>query len=515
MASLVWTGALLASRVIGLVRESVLGATLGASGQADAYAAAFRVPDMVAYVISGSALSIVFIPMFTGYAQRGEEDRAWRAFSMVANFIVALLLVTLPAVWLAMPRLAPLLAPGFSAEDTALLVHLSRIVLPAQAFHLLGGLLSAALLAKDRHAVPALAPLVYTLGIIGGGVILGTAEGFAWGVLVGAILGSFGLPLWAALRVGLRWQPVLDFRDTDLRTYLVRSLPVMLGFSIVSMDDTAWTWFGSGLGEGKVAILNYAKTLMKVPMGVFGLAMGVAAYPTITRLVAEGKEPEAWTTLVTSARRALLMAFASQVALTVAGAEIGTLVLGTRRISASEMAELGTALGWFSVGLGGWTAQTLLARGFYARGQAWLPTWLGFGVLALGLPLYALLGGRFGADGLAMASSAGILVYTVLLGGLLRRAMVKGDGEVPGFVDFLARVVPATVVAIAIGLFARGFLGAPPADRLGAALRVSVLAAVCAPVWTGLVWALRVEELRVVGLAVARRVPGLRGLVKG
>jgi putative peptidoglycan lipid II flippase len=507
MASLIWTLTLLASRVIGLVRESVLGATLGASSQADAYAAAFRVPDNVAYVISGSALSIIFIPMFTGYAQRGEEDRAWRAFSVVASFIVALLAVVTPLAWLAMPQLAPLFAPGFSPEDTALLVRLSRIVLPAQIFHILGGLLSAALLAKDRHAVPALAPLVYTLGIIAGGLLGQSAEGFAWGVLGGAFAGPFLLPFWAARGAGMRWSFVLDAKDPDLRTYLARSLPVMLGFSIVAMDDTAWTRFGSALAPGTVAVLNYAKTLMKVPMGVFGLAMGVAAYPTITKLVAEGRPGEAYATLLATTRRTLLLAFAAQVALTVAGPELGTLVLGAGRIVPAQMEQLGSALGWFSVGLGGWTAQTLLARGFYARGQAWLPTWLGFGVLIAALPLYKLLGERFGAEGLAAASSLAILVYTALLGWRLRRS-TEAVTEIPlpaGFVGFLARAVPATALAIAAGLWMRGTLGALPPDRLQAALRVGLLAGVCAPVWLLATWALGVEELPALWGMVRRR----------
>ncbi len=504
IASLIWAGALLASRVIGLVREVVLGATLGASAQADAYAAAFRVPDTLAYIVSGGALSILFIPMFTGHAQRGDEARAWRAFSVVANFIVMLLAVVIPLAWVAMPALAPAFAPGFSPEDTALLVRLSRIVLPAQVFHLLGGLLSAALLAKDRHAVPALAPLLYTLCVIGGGWIAGSAEGFAWGVLVGAIVGPFLLPLIAALRVGLHWQPVFDLRDPDFRDYIRRSLPVMLGFSIVSMDDSAWTWVGSGLGAGQVAILNYAKTLMKVPLGVFGFAMGVAAYPTLVRLVADGRPDQAWATLVDATRRALLLAFASQVALTVAGPELATLVLGTTRIDPAQMTLLGSTLGWFALGLGGWTAQTLLARGFYAQGKAWLPTWVGFGVLALAFPLYVMLGGRFGANGLAAASSLGIIVYTGLLAILLKRSLAPdGSGGLGGF---LVRVVPVTLAVIAGGVWLRRGLGPLPVDRPGALLRVLLLAAACAPAWLVGVWLVGVEELPVLWATVRRRL---------
>ncbi len=505
-AGVLWTVTLLLSRGIGVVRESVIGATLGVSSGADVYAAAFRVPDMFAYIVSGGALSIIFIPMFTAHAQRGDEARAWRAFSVVANFIVLLLAIFTPLAWLAMPRIAPHLAPGFSPTDLALLVKLSRIVLPAQVFHLLGGLLSASLLARDKHTVPALAPLVYTLGIIAGGLIFRSAEGFAWGVLGGAFAGPFLLPLVAALRSGLRWQPVFSFRDPDFRTYLWQALPVMLGFSIVSVDDVAWTYFASDLGAGHVSILNYAKTLMKVPMGVFGMAMGYAAYPTLARLCAEGKPGEAYQTLVVAGRRALVLAFASQVALTVAGPEIATIVLGTRRIPVERMGELGVAVGVFSLALGAWTAQTLLARGFYARGKAWLPTWLGFGVLVVSLPLYGVLGRAFGINGLALASSVGITIYTVLLSVQLRREI----GEGPGFGGFLLRALPATVLAIGLGFLVRGWL--PPLDgtRLQAAWRLGALALVGGPAWLAAAWAFRVPEMDSLLGAVRRRLPAGR-----
>lgn len=502
MAGAIWIVALLLSRVIGLVRETVLGATLGVSSAADVYAAAFRIPDMVNHVVSGGALSILFIPMFVAHVERGDEARGWRAFSVIANFIVLLFLTLGTAAWIAMPWLAPALTPGFSPEDDAELVRLSRIVLPAQAFHVLGALVSASLLAKDKHAIPALAPLLYTGCTIAGGLIGGDAEGFAWGVLAGAALGVFGLPLVAALRQGLHWRPVVSFTDPDFRAYIVQSLPIMLAFSIVSFDDTAWTHFASRIGEGQVAVLNYAKTLMRVPIGVFGMAMGLAAYPTLVRLVVEGKPGEAYRLLAATTRKVLVLAFGSQVVLTVAGAELGTLVLGTRRIPAERMADLGVCLGLFSLGLGAWTAQTLLARGYYARGKAWAPTWMGFGVLLLALPVYAALADRFGAHGLAAASSVAIVAYVVVLEWRLRADVGEGDG----YGGFLLRAIPATALGIAAGLAVRHAMGPPDWTRLDALLRASVLAGVGGFVFLGACFALRLPEAREVVGMVSRKL---------
>ena len=141
--------------------------------------------------MAGGALSIVFIPIFPLILQEKSED-GWRSFSRIANAIIALLIIFLPLLWLLLPYFAPLLGPGFSEEQLVVLVHLTRLILPAQFFHLVGGLLSAALQAQDKHAIPAMTGLIYTISIILGGLIFSSVEGFAYGVLFGSIVGPFG-----------------------------------------------------------------------------------------------------------------------------------------------------------------------------------------------------------------------------------------------------------------------------------------------------------------------------------
>jgi putative peptidoglycan lipid II flippase len=505
IAGTIWAASLLLSRLFGLVRERVLGSTLGAGGDADVYAAAFRIPDLFNYLLAGGALSIVFIPLFTAHIDRGDEERAWRSFSIIANFLLLVTGILVPALWIAMPVLAHWAAPGFSPHQTELLVRLSRIVLPAQAFHIVGGLLSASLLSRDRHLVPALSPLLYNIGIIAGGLLGRSAEGFAWGVLAGAFLGSFAVPLAAALSTGLRWSRGLSLRDPDFRAWILRSLPIMLGWSIVALDDPVLTWFGSHLGTGQVALLNYAKTLMKVPMVIFGAAMGYAAYPTLTRLSVSGRAGEAYRVLHSAARKVLLLAFGCEVLLTVAGPEFGTLIYTTRRIAPEKMDSLGLYLGLFSLGLAAWSAQILLARGFYARGKAWFPTWLGTGVLVLSLPLYWLLSRHLGAAGLCLASALAITVYAVLLELKLRSEI----GEGPAYPAFLARGAGAAAVGIAAGLGVRHLLGAPDWSVVNALWRAGVLAISAGGAFAFTAALLRIRELGEVitgvGEAILRR----------
>lgn len=501
IASLIWGASMLLSRVIGLVREAVIGRVLGGGREADVYLTSFVIPDFLNYLLAGGALTIIFIPIFGGYLARDEEAKGWESFSYISNAMAVILGAVVGLAWLAVPWLVPLVAPGFDAAQSVELVFLTRILLPAQMFHLMGGLLSAALQARDRHTLPALAPLVYTLGVIGGGLLgawmgLG-AEGFAWGVVVGSFLGPFLLPLVGCVREGMRWSPVLRFSHPDLATYLKRTAPLLFCWSIVVADDWFLRRLGSTLGEGAITTVQYAKTLMRVPMGVFGVATGLAAYPTLTRLLASGERAEAYTLLATSTRRMLVLAFASQVALSAAGAEISRVIYGGR-IPDSQHAAIGLSVGLVSLGLWGWAAQTVVARGFWAMGRIWGPTLLGAGITVASYPLYAALSARWGTSGLAVASSVAISTYVVALILWLRRSF-------PGVPDrygaFFGRVLPSVAVGLGVGLGLREVLPDWPALLRGGLLAVAAMGA-----FFGAALLLRVPDIDEVLGALTRRL---------
>ncbi|MBL8860164.1 MAG: murein biosynthesis integral membrane protein MurJ [Planctomycetes bacterium] len=507
IASLIWGASILLSRVIGLVREGVIGRTLGAEAQGDLYATAFVVPDFLNYLLAGGALSIVFIPIFGAYLARGEEERASQAFSVVANFLLVLLGVATAALWLAMPALAPIAAPGFTAAQLDDLVWLSRIVLPAQVFHVVGGLLSASIQARDRHALPALAPLVYTLGIIVGGLVGGASAGpygFAWGALAGSVLGPFALPLYGALKYGLRWRWTFSLAHPDLRKYLLRSLPIMIGFSIVVVDDWYLKREGTLLGTGAAAILSYAKTLMKVPMGVFGLAAGVAVFPTLQRLVAEGRRDEMHALLQRTLRNVLMISFAAQVVLTVAGADIVQLVYGRTKLTLAQVQDVATSLSLVSIGLAAWATQALVARGFYALGNTWTPAVLGTGIAVVSYPFYIWARSSYGLIGLALTSSFAILAYTLALAWLLQRKVAAGAAQPSTFTSFALRALLSLALGILAGKLALALCGLSD-DTLIVALRAGGVSLISLAVFALAAHVLRIEEMRTLAALLARR----------
>jgi len=495
IASAIWAGSILVSRIMGLVREQVIGRTLGASRQADLYFASFTLPDFLNYLLAAGALSIVFIPIFLKYLERGERERGWEAFSVIANFVLVVGSVGIALLMVFARPLANVVAPGFTnSGDVDTLVRLTRIILPAQIFLVIGGLLSATLQAQDRHFLPAMAPLVYSAGIIVGGLVganyggLG-ADGFAWGVLAGSALGPFALPLYGCLKARMRWYPILSLRNSDLRHYLWLSFPIMIGFSIVVVDEWIIKNQASYLAEGALSYLQYGRTLMKVPIGVFGMAAGVASYPTISRMVTAGTVVEAYRVLCRAVRLMLVATFAAQVCMTLVGFEAAYLIWGVfgNRFSVADAQATGTILSYLCLGLGGWAAQTVISRGFYALGSTWLPTIVGTIIAFVMVPLYVVLRQNWGTIGLAIASSVAILVYVFFLGWLQyrrfeREAAARGTTlhDVQGMLNGALRLAIAAGVAIAIGLAVRAQLVelVPGVHLTAILIRATVLCAV-------------------------------------
>ncbi len=527
IASIIWGASIFLSRIMGLLREQIIGRTLGASREADLYFASFTLPDFLNYLLAAGALSIVFIPIFVEYLERDDREGGWRALSVIANFILVAGGVGIALLAAFARPLAGLVAPGFTGPgEVDTLVRLIRIILPAQFFLVIGGLLSAALQAQDRHLLPAMAPLVYSAGIIVGGLVgahypgMG-ADGFAWGVLAGSALGPFALPLYGCIKTRMRWFPILSFWNKDLRRYLWLSFPIMIGFSIVVVDEWIIKNQASYLAAGALSYLQYGRTLMKVPIGVFGMAAGVAAYPTMSRMVATGRVADAYGLLCSAVRLMLFVTFAAQVCLTLAGFEAAYLIWGvlSSRFSLADAHATGTVLAFLCLGLGGWAAQSVISRGFYALGSTWLPTIIGTLVAISALPLYVVLRQQWGAIGLAIASSVAILVYVLLLGWLQyrrfeREAAARGSTlrAVPGMLGAALGLAVAAALAIGAGLWVRELLFQfLPGMHVAVLLtRATVLCAVGIGVYLALARLFGIRELASLQRLLLRRLGSRR-----
>ena len=208
IAALIVGGGVLLSRILGQLREIIFAWLLGASPITDQYVAAFRIPDFLNYLLAGGFLSITFIPIFSRYLADEDENGGWEALRAILRPIAIGITVLVGVGWLIAPTVIDLIYPEFTADQITTTVRLTRIVLPAQVFFVTGALFTAVQYAKGVFTIPTLAPIVYNIGIIAGGLIFAATtgeadpEGFIWGALVGAALGNFLLQWWERIGSG-------------------------------------------------------------------------------------------------------------------------------------------------------------------------------------------------------------------------------------------------------------------------------------------------------------------------
>jgi putative peptidoglycan lipid II flippase len=438
----------LISRFLGFFREWTVAHQIGSNGVTDAYYAAFTLPDFLNYLVAGGSLSLTFIPVFTKYVAENREDEGWHVFSTVITAMGALLIGVILLGEVFAPQLVQVIAPGFNPAEKARVIYLTRLMLPAQICFYLGSILSAVQYAKGQFVVPSLAPVIYNIGIILGGVLLAPKigiTGFAVGVLCGAIAGNLLLQIYGAKRAGAHFMPNFNLRHPGFWLFIKLTVPIMLALSLVFTDDWIIRWFGSYLVPASITWLSYAKTLMRVPLGAVGQAVGVASFPFLAQLYSEGKLVELNRTL-NGTLKALILLLVPISALTIAQASpIVHLVFSHTRLHESDLQATAKTLAIFSLGMFAWGAQNILARGFYAARDTMTPAITGTILTFANLPVYWFLVRRYQHLGLAMASSLGIVVYTILLAGLLNRRTKNPD--TPALLWFFVRVVAASVVA--------------------------------------------------------------------
>lgn len=436
-ATLLLISAVMLSRVIGYARDAYIAWAYGATGATDVYLAAFTLPDWLNYVVAGGAASITFISIYTRFLAEKRTEDAQKTFSIIITVMTAVLMVgTIFAEILTPQFVSWMFGPstshkGFSPQQIDLCVHLTRILLPAQIFFYVGGVVSAVLLSHRLFLFPAFGPLLYNVFIIFGGVVgrhrLGIAS-LAYGALAGAFAGPFLASVIGAARIGTGYRPSFDIRNPAFREWVKLSIPLMLGFSLVTVDDWILRYYASG-GIGDITRLTFAKRLFAVPIAVLGQATGQASLPFFARLFNEKKLKEFADTVNDSVYRVSAASLLATGWMMVAALPLIDLVYRRGRWSFGDTQTSAIYFFWFSLSLVLWSAQGLYARAFYAAGDTLTPMVAVTVITTASLPIYAFFFHAFGVVGLAWASDIGIGMNLLALAGLLhyRRLVRVGD----------------------------------------------------------------------------------------
>ena len=433
-ATLLLTLSALLSRVIGLIRDQFIAYKFGAGHNTDAYNVAFYLPELINYLLVGGAASITFVTILERYRANNDEAEGERALSIILNTMVLVIGTAI--------IFAEIFAPYYirvyfkpASPEGILATRITRILLPGQLFFFAGGVLTAVLLVRKQFTFQALTPLIYNLCIITGGALLARRMGIASlgvGALAGAYLGAFLLNAYGAYRAGMRYQPILDLKHPGLREWVRLSLPLMLGVTVITLDNQILGYFAKH-GAGDISRLTYAKRLFTAPMAIIGQAAGAASLPFFAALYGRNQFEAFRSAVNRSVSRLIAFSFLGSAAMIALARPAVDIIFRRGSFHAADATSTAIYFAIFAISLALWTAQAIYARAFYAAGETFVPMLAGTIVTLITIPIYWTLHQHFNVIGLAWASDLAIVLHTVTLATLLhRRNMVPLFGPSGG-----------------------------------------------------------------------------------
>jgi putative peptidoglycan lipid II flippase len=488
------------SRVLALGRESILATLIGIDEEGDLYRQAFLIPDLLNYLLAGAYLTITLIPILSRHLERGDPESASRAFTSVFRFVGLSIVGLTVVMWVAAGPLVSLVFPEVPDPDR--LVSLTRLVLPAQVFLVMGALLMAVQYTHRRFLFPALAPIVYNLGIIVGGLIGAAAgeagpEGFLWGAVIGSALGNFALQ-WAGARSTGTWLTALPRSESSVREYLTLALPLMLGQSVAVLDEQFVRWFGQ-VEEGATSALSFARQLGMVPIGVIAQAAGVAAFPFLARLAAGDDEEGLIRATGRAARNTVFVAAAATAALVVLARPLVRLLYQHGRFTETDAEVVAGLLVVYAFSIPAWGLHQILSRHFYAKRLVWRVVLIGTAGTLIAIPVWLGLYEVMGVEGFALASTLVMTAYALAL--LVAWGLDAGWAPVRALVPSVLRGLAAAAAA--------ALLAYPLVRVLFDAERLSLLEGMAATALGGLT-----TVAAFLGVAYLLRAPELRDLLR-
>ena len=408
----------LLSRVMGLLRDMIVGYLFGAQGATDAFFVAFRIPNLLRRLTAEGALTAGFIPVFTDYLTHKGRDEAMAVARIVFTFVVIFLAVlTFCGVLFADP-LIRLFAPGFlgDPEKFGLAVFLTRLMFPYIFFVSLVALCMGILNSLRHFMAPALSPVLLNVSIILCALLVSPllAEpitSLAYGVLLGGIA-QLLLQLPYLVRHGFSLSLNFHFQHPALRRLLFLMGPAVFGAAVHQINVLVSTIFASLLSEGSVSYLYYADRLLEFPVGIFAIALGTAVLPSFSSLVAKREMAELRGALSYALRLVNFIALPSSLGLMVVAIPVFALFFQRGAFDGQTTIQTAQALIYYSLGLWGISGAKVVVPVFYAMGDTKTPVCIAIASFILNLVLSLTLMGEVFAGSDAGFLSAAIVVLS-------------------------------------------------------------------------------------------------------
>ncbi len=399
------------SHVMGLVKTRLLITYFFGSARAllDVYYASFALPDTIFQLLVVGSLSSAFIPVFTKYLAR-DEKTAWDMANSTLLLVVTVFFAISVIMFIFAPVLAPLLGPGFDPAQISLLISLLRIMLVAQAFFTISGFLTAMLQSHQHFLVPALAPIMYNLGIILGTVLLSPTLGIL-GPGIGAVFGAaMHMLIQLPLATSLGFKPGFKIHLSSPVKEVMRLMPPRaLALGIDQIELLAAVIIASTLAPGSLSILTHAKLLYMIPASLFGVTIGQAALPSLSRQSAENDRKLFSDTFTTSVLQVIFLALPISILLIVLRIPIVRIIFGAKSLPWIATVLTGRTLAILTLSATAIAAMQLITRSFFALHDTKTPLIVGSAAAVAGILTSLLMTRVLGFGVLGLATSVTII----------------------------------------------------------------------------------------------------------
>jgi putative peptidoglycan lipid II flippase len=416
MAGVVVVAGVVLSRLLGWGRTAVFAAEFGTSRDLDAFFAAFRIPDTLFQLVAAGAIGSALVPVASELVARGEDDRARRLISTVANLMIAIVAPLAAFTWLLAPALVPLVTPGFTPAEMETTIGLTRLMLLSPILLAVGAVMAAGLNSLGIFGAPAFAPNVYNLVIIATAIVLTPFLGIS-ALAVGVVLGAAGHVLSQAIQFGSNhlYEPVMDLHDSAVRETLLLMAPRALGLGATQVVFLIYTMFTSTLPKGDVTTFNLAFIALQIPVGLVGVPLGIVLLPPLSQAFALGQS-DRFRSLVDQSLRLLLFVVVLLTGLMVAlAAPTIALLYQYGKLDASASAAMVPVYLVFLAGLIAHVMIALLAPIFYAGKDTRTPVSAALVAVVVDIGAAIVLFPIFHLQGLALAIGMGAWVEVLML----------------------------------------------------------------------------------------------------